>query len=175
MKTETASVAAVEKWLDGLQQEIAQVRSQLAPLLEEEQRLLEREGLLRSLLASLGGSVDSEPRVSASPPTQPTAASNGQQPPAAGSVRQQVIDRAAEILREAGSPLHINDLHARFLSHGYPVPGAGRPANLTAHLGRSDVIVSPKRGIYGLVDQVGRVARRKPRKKGRTKARSRKR
>jgi hypothetical protein len=84
-----------------------------------------------------------------------------------------VIDRAAEILRAEGRPLHINDLHARFLERGFTVPGAGKPVNLIVHLRSAEEIASPMRGVYGLVEQVGAVPRQAARTKRRRSARSR--
>lgn len=70
---------------------------------------------------------------------------------AEGSTLEYVRSCVLDILREkGGGPMHINDIHAKFLSKGFRVPGAGRPANLTAHLGRCQGITSPTRGFYAI-------------------------
>lgn len=68
-----------------------------------------------------------------------------------GQTREYVVSRALEILRDEG-PMHINDLHARFIDRGYDVPGAGAPVNLTVHIRRSNAIWSPSRGVYAIRD-----------------------
>ena len=87
-----------------------------------------------------------------------------------------VIEQAVEILRGEGHPLHINEIHARFLERGSTVPGAGKPVNLTVHLSGAEEIASPSRGVYGLVEQVGAIPRQtsRRRKSARSRVRGRK-
>jgi hypothetical protein len=66
------------------------------------------------------------------------------------SVRDRVQAQAAEILTEAGRPLHITELHAEFIKRGFEVPGAGKPNNVTVHLSDAADIVSTSRGYYGV-------------------------
>lgn len=112
----------------------------LGPLLAEQRQLEERRGLLQSLLRSF----------EATGPNGSGAETRG-----AGSVARYVVERAVEILREEGGPLHINHIHARFVERGFNVPGAGKPVNLTVHLRSSEEIVSPIRGVYCLPGQAG--------------------
>lgn len=154
MDTQAPSAEQVRAWLDAVRSDLEALHDRLTPLLEEQRRLEGRQALLKELLSSFPqedrlrdgatGTV-SAPYVHAVPATGP------------GAIGQYVIDRATEILREAGGPLHINDLHAQFVQQGYQVPGAGKPVNLTAHLRRATDIVSPSRGMYGLVEHVGRI------------------
>jgi hypothetical protein len=153
----------VRAWLSEVEAELGTVADKLEPLLAEQRQLEERRMLLHSLLRSFEA-------------TGP----NGTGAPArtAGSVARYVVDRAAEILRDEGHPLHINDLHARFVERGFTVPGAGKPVNLIVHLRGAEEIASPMRGVYGLAEQVGPVplkaAPQRRRKRARTGARGRK-
>ena len=153
----------VMRWLDGVRREMAELQDRLAPLLEEQRRLETREMLLKELLSSFGRRV--EPKGIGSTEVGGATAVDLT---TTGSVGEYVTARAREILREAGEPLHINAIHARFLERGYTIPGAGRPVNITTHLRNASDIRSPKRGIYGLAEHVGPVARpaRKRRSKG---------
>jgi hypothetical protein len=152
----------VRAWLSEVEAELGAVANKLEPLLAEQRQLDERRSLLQSLLRSF----------EATGPNGTGAAAR-----TAGSVARYVIDRAAEILRDEGRPLHINDLHAQFIERGFTVPGAGKPVNLIVHLRGAEEIASPMRGIYGLTEQVGAVAPQAPRrrrKRARTRARGRK-
>jgi hypothetical protein len=149
----------VRSWLDAVEGDLRRLGEKLGPLLAEQQRLEERQALLHGLLHSFDQATPNGPRRS-------------EALRATGSVARYVIDRAVEILREEGRPMHINDLHARFVARGFTVPGAGKPVNLTVHLRSAEEIASPTRGIYGLVEQVGAVTYKPPRGKRRKSARS---
>jgi hypothetical protein len=158
----------VEAWLAAVRDDLHRLDSQLGPLLEEQQRLQSRELLLKNLLDSFGNRRepgDTSARVAT---LSSSSSANGSH-----TVADYVIERAIEILREEGKPLHINDLHAGFLRRGFAVPGAGKSANLIVHLRRSSEIASPRRGIYGLVEHVGELPKRTPRKKRKSTTRSR--
>jgi hypothetical protein len=139
----------IEEWLVGVRSELERIEVALSPLLHEQARLREREQLLLRLSQSfetIQGPAD-------------TRAGEPREPDADLPIREYVQRRVAEILRDAGeAPMHINDLHAKFLQRGFRVPGAGRPANLTAHLGRSETIISPRRGFYALATGATRTA-----------------
>jgi hypothetical protein len=147
----TLTSTEIEVWLRSVQQELRELDDQLKPLLEEQKRLQARELLLKNLLDSFGDRREPEDSVRVSSVVPATRSD--------GSIRQYVIDKAVEVLRDEGKPLHINDLHAAFLRRGYSVPGAGKPVNLIVHLRRADEIFSPKRGIYGVNEQAGDVPR----------------
>jgi hypothetical protein len=150
----------VRVWLSAVEADLRMLGEKLEPLLDEQRRLEERQALLQGLLRSFE-----------------QAASNGssasRSPKGTGSVARYVIDRAVEILGDEGRPLHINDLHSKFVERGFTVPGAGKPVNLIVHLRNTDEIVSPMRGIYGLADQVEVVAQKPRRTKRRKIARAR--
>ncbi len=149
----------VRAWLSEVESELGAMADKLEPLLGEQRRLEERRMLLQSLLRSFEA-------------TGPNGAGTAAR--AAGSVARYVVDRAAEILRDEGQPLHINDLHAQFLERGFSVPGAGKPVNLIVHLRGAEEIASPMRGVYGLTEQVGAVSRQAAPPRRRKRARGRK-
>lgn len=68
------------------------------------------------------------------------------------SVRDRTVEAAAEILREHGKPLHIQDIHAEFIRRGKPLPGRGTPTNIVAHLSSSPTIERRARGLYALAE-----------------------
>lgn len=142
MENSEPSREQVVQWLEAVQHELDAVHDRLGPLLEEQRRLEARQALLKDLLSSF------EVPEPTSPENGGRAWAVSVQP--TGSVRDYVRARAEEILREQGGPLHINALHAEFERRGLPVPGAGRPVNLTVHLREAPGIVSPARGMYAL-------------------------
>jgi hypothetical protein len=150
----------VEAWLEAVRGDLRRVAAGIEPLLAEQSRLRDREALLTKLLQSLttnsaGAETPGAQQSTAAPP-----------PRVEGSVLDYVRTCVVEVLREkGGGPMHINDIHARFLVRGFRIPGAGRPANLTAHLGRCPGIVSPSRGFYAIGDDEGPAPRRRRRKR----------
>lgn len=146
----------VRTWLLAVESDLRRLGEKLQPLLNEQRRLEERQALLQGLLRSFDQTA---PNGSA-----PSRVPKGP----GGSIARYVIEHAAEILRDEGRPLHINDLHAKFLENGFTVPGAGKPVNLIVHLRSAEEIASPMRGIYGLIDQVD-AAPQKPRRTSRRK------
>jgi hypothetical protein len=126
--------------------------------MEEQRRLEARQALLKDLLSSfeVPWKVSSEDSGS-------TWALSIQR---AGSIGDYVRERAEEILREAGRPLQINEIHTEFEGRGFHVPGAGKPVNLIVHLRKAPGIVSPARGMYALEEHVGAIpVQRKSRKR----------
>ncbi len=155
----------VRAWLSEVESDLREVAERLEPLVAEQRQLEERRLLLQSLLRSFEV-------------TSPNSDVPGKPARTTGSVGRYVVDRAVEILREEGRPMHINDLHARFVERGFTIPGAGKPVNLIVHLRGAEKIASPMRGIYGLADQVEpapqtprRTNRRKTARRGRAGAR----
>lgn len=167
MPSDAPSPESIRTWLTGIEDQLSAVHAQLQPLLVEQRRLESQQRLLVSLLKELDGGGATLKMEEAIADNVMNASKS------LGGTGRYVIERAVEILREAGQPLHINDLHAKFIERGYQVPGAGTPANLTAHIRRSEAIASPKRGVYGLVDQVGVQATRRRRAKRRPTRRKR--
>jgi hypothetical protein len=148
---EQPSRRQVVAWLAGVQRDLNQIDEHIAPYLERRRRLEARQALLKDLLSSFepeeaGESADADEDGR----DAPTWSLSSQ--PAIG-VGDYVRDRAEEILRSEG-PMHINDLHTRFVASGFSVPGAGKPVNLIVHLRKDPGVVSPARGMYALRDQV---------------------
>jgi hypothetical protein len=138
------------------------VIAEMEPLQERLSSLRAREQILVQLLASFGRS---------------TTGKTPQAVPIIGAVRDYVVERAEEVLRaHGGGPLHINEIHREFIARGYTVPGAGRPANLTAHLGRAPGILNPKRGMYAIQGgpSEGAAGEKKPSEQASRKRRRRK-
>jgi hypothetical protein len=136
----------IEAWLAGVRAEIERVGAAIEPLMAEQARLREREALLLKLLRTLDDGAQTATSTAAVTAVVSEASRMIQ-----GSVLEYVSSGVLEVLREhGGGPMHINDIFSKFMAKGFRVPGAGRPANLTAHLARCEGIVSPSRGFYAL-------------------------
>lgn len=127
----------LRSWLDAIDAELGLVGDRLRPLLEEREKLMERREIVTQLLESISGSSSNRGK-------------KNQKQKQKGSTGSYVIEHAIELLEEEGGPLHINELHARFLQKGYAIPGSGAPVNITSHIRNSKKIVSTSRGIYDL-------------------------
>jgi hypothetical protein len=148
--TDVATTEAVPQrgeiatWLAAVRSELLRIAGAIEPLLTEQSRLRSREALLLKLLESF---EDAPRQVETGGP----ATVSGTPPEPETSIRDYVRLGVTEVLRESGGgPMHINDIHKKFVARGLRVPGAGRPANLTAHLGRCEGIITPSRGFYTL-------------------------
>lgn len=63
-----------------------------------------------------------------------------------------LLDACERLVRSAGKPLHIGELHAALLKEGVPIPGRGTEANLLVRLHRSNGrFVRTGRGTYAPV------------------------
>jgi hypothetical protein len=148
-----------QKWLDGVNAELEALKIKLEPLLAERAVLEERKRLLEDLLASFD------------PKAAERAAVNAIDKPAPGGVvHGSVTTRVADILREEGSALHIDEILRRYDAQGYRIPGAGRPVNIIAHLLRSPMFVSAGRGIYDLAERTDKTPTAAPRRGGKYSA-----
>jgi hypothetical protein len=157
--TEGVNPDEVRRWLDDLARRDAEIQASLKPLLQEQAANHERQRLLVELLASFNGSAS----------TQLTSENRRR---TGESVGERVRKNVRVLLEEVPSgTLHINDIHAEFVKRGFEIPGAGRPANITAHLTRDAEIVSPQRGVYGLREVVGPVRTKPIRRRKATKRR----
>lgn len=153
--------AAVRAWLAAVRSDLSEVVRKMEPLVAEQNRLRAREQLLVSLLHGLEHGAAPEPKRAPTKGPIALPASSDESPDASaadiiaasGSVRDYVWRGVRAVLSDSAGPLHINDLHARFIARGLRVPGAGRPANLTAHLTRCPGVTSPRRGFYALAPE----------------------
>ena len=132
-----------------LQQSVARLREELLRVQqqvdkeEQELRLILELLKLRGQDAVVGLDSHAEapvpPSLSLQHPSQDSAISG------AGLTAEVIAT-----LREAGKPLHIKELVEAIRSRHVRIPGRGEPANLIAHIRRSEEIVRPSRGVYGL-------------------------
>lgn len=134
----------VRQWIAELEREAESLQAKLDPLLKNQAAFEERLGIMRRLLASVtsqGAATNGSGGVNGS---------SGHDGDRSASVRDRVVNDAIVVLRDAGVPMHINEVHAEFIRRGFEVPGAGKPANITVHLSGESTIVSPSRGYYAL-------------------------
>lgn len=135
----TAEVLAESK--AGLSAEIANVRTVMAGLADELQRLEREERLLDELLRLRG--------VTQSAPNDSPGHAGGESV-APSTSASSLAAAVVNILRQDGKPLHIQELYRRVQQSSVPIPGQGRSANLIAAIRIHPDIVRPIRGIYGL-------------------------
>jgi len=156
MSSSDVSPDTLHSWLQTIDEQLAAVADRMQPLLEERASLNERRTLVQGLLTSVSG----------------VAASSQTNAPHGESVRERVHRQAVEVLTAAGTPLHINALHAEFVKRGFVIPGLGQTANISVHLANWPDVVSPARGMYALTSVAGDVAPRpRPTKATKRKAR----
>jgi len=61
------------------------------------------------------------------------------------------LSACESLIREAGKPLHIKDLHRALLDGGIPIPGRGTEANVISRVQRSNGrITRVGRGMYAI-------------------------
>src|SRR5258708_2038869 len=93
-----------------------------------------RLGLLHELLASVNGGAPLE--TSGTDIELPTSA--------------RVERDVAEILRDRGQPMRLQDIHTEFVRRGFPLPARGTPTNIVAHLTNSPPVQPFRSAASGL-------------------------
>lgn len=128
--------AQLESWVDSARAHLASLEAKIAPLVAEQLVAREQLRLLEQLLATLereigdfGGAT-----TDADLPTAP----------------QQLEDAAAEILQEAGRPMHVSRIRRELVKRGVSIPGQGLDANVITRLSRSSRFARVARGTYTL-------------------------
>ena len=102
-------------------------------------RAREEERLLNRLLAlrSTGGASPSDERNENPLLVEPQS-------------KVPAVNAVIEELDSAGRPLHISELMRLLEKRSISIPGAGKQANLIAHMSRDNRIVRTTRGMYAL-------------------------
>lgn len=161
---------ALEALVAAARAELEELDARIAPLLSERSLLQDRVTALEHVLSLYTNGAAPRPVPNVTRGEIPGSAGSTQ--PKTGSIRETVRDQVRAILADAdGAPMHIIDIHSAFETRGWKVPGAGSPANITAHLSNCPDIHSPKRGFWTLgADPDPRPKRRKRAKKS-TKSR----
>lgn len=103
----------------------------------EEERLLIRLLALRSPASSMTAQTSVPPERENAHASEPKA-------------RVPAVAAAIAELEMAGRPLHISELMRLLKNRNVSIPGAGKQANLIAHMSRDGRIVRPTRGMYAL-------------------------
>lgn len=136
----------LQQWATALEAEIEQIKSGIAPL---EQRLAaarERLDLIKRLIRLTEGAEPPQQRATgartASSQSTPT-------PPSVG--KQDLEGQIAQILGEAGKPMHISNVRQALVDRAVPLPGRGDEANIIVRLRRApDRFTRTGRGTYAL-------------------------
>jgi hypothetical protein len=140
--TEPDNPESLELWAQQIEREIAEITACLAPLQDRLAAAREKLDLINRLI-HLSTPVRSRSipiSEASSPLSTPTFASG-------------IEDRIEEILRSAGSPMHIRDIRNTLIQKGVPLPGKGDEANIILRLRRDTArFIRTERGIYALVD-----------------------
>ena len=150
------------EWESALEAEVEELRQQRNKIDTELQKASRKLELIREFYA-LEKSPDES---SGAEGLQVLAAER----PTPNSVRE-VVKR---IIAGSGRPLHISEIHRRFVEEGHPIPGSGTPFNILAHMVNDKSFVRVARGTYALsetvpVEQVSPKTRRKRKSKRRRK------
>src|SRR6266545_7388679 len=117
--------------------------------------------------------IEMETRAQAGAPTpNGEAAPTGPPAPIAVPAHTATSDlegAVEEILRAAGTPLHISNIRETLVAQGVPIPGRGDDANIIVRLRRfEDRFTRTARGTYGLAEWGIPALRSKTRKQRRT-------
>lgn len=127
-------VDEVRKWRHEASAELERAQQELQEVQRRVEEARERVMLLDRLLAVEGDGRGGEAAAS-SPGTD------------------ELLDACEQIVRGAGRPLHIRELHAALVKDGVPLPGRGTEANIIVRLQRSNGrFVRTGHGTYAPAD-----------------------
>lgn len=138
-------LTAVQTMLSAAQRRMEEVTKAIEPLGHERAVLEVRVKMLKELLGTYVVTPDAVTSIDAA-----GSAYDNDSPSGPESTAERVRRQVSVLLSDAGRPLHTNDIHARFLERGWPIPGAGNPGNITAHLSHAPDVYSPQRGFWTL-------------------------
>lgn len=132
-------IEELRRWRADAAEELSTAEAGLAAAQLKLEACRERVRLLDRLLTVEGGS-EADTATEARP-VATTVASLA--PP------DELLDACEKVVRSAGRPLHISEMHAALLKDGTPIPGRGTEANLLVRLHRSNGrFVRTGRGTY---------------------------
>ena len=158
----TAWQQSLLRQADDLRREVGAKQAELA-------RVEERLNLVRKLLeldGAVGTSGGDARRAKARPDGTKAAAT-----PNTTAKGAQLERAVAEILREAGTPLHISDIRTALIDRHVPIPGRGDEANIIVRLRRLDSeFTRTARGTYALAEwglQPAPMRKRRPKRASR--------
>ncbi len=167
---------AIQTLLNETRRALQELEGQIEPLLVKRRVVMERLSALEHLdklyrdptavgdeATSVGETRDGGASHALAPVTHIRAASGT-------SVRTTVRDRVKTILSESQDAMHINAIAQQFQERGWSIPGAGKPANLTAHMSNAPDIYSPRRGFWKIGENPEpatstKTTKRKPRRR----------
>jgi hypothetical protein len=119
-------IEELRRWKIEAVAELEVAQAGLAAAQQRAEACRERLRLLDRLLA-----VESGPEIVA--PVQESSMQEAT-PPA----DDDLLNACEKVVRSAGRPLHIKELHSALLNEGIPIPGRGTEANLLVRLHRSN-------------------------------------
>jgi hypothetical protein len=126
---------------------LSELDEQLVPLQVERARLHAQLELVERALSVNGTGA----------PAKPVPEMAATEPVAAGP-RETVPAVVANILAEAGVPLHISEIRNRYVASGHAIPGRGTESNLLIYMGRNPRFVRVTKGTYALSDGTSTIA-----------------
>lgn len=122
MSDEILELERLQDWKARLEERLTDLDSRLRPLIQDVEKTRQQIQIVqRLILLQTSGDV---------PPAPPPEMKK--QPAPNGSI----TDVVESILREAGKPLHISEIKARFLELGNVIPGRGTESNLLSYIAR---------------------------------------
>jgi hypothetical protein len=137
----------LQRWTKATEKEIEDTAATIAPL--EHRLLAAREKLdLLHRLTRLAETTEQHlvSGVSSLQQSEPGDASN-----ASRVGRPDLEGNLEQILKEAGSPMHISDIRKALVDRAVPLPGRGDEANIIVRLRRApERFVRTGRGMYAL-------------------------
>lgn len=149
--------AAIQTLLADTRRELQELDGQIEPLTVKRRIVLERltalehvDKLYRDPNTPAAAVSDDVPKDEEAPAAV-LAPITRIRPAGGTSVRTTVRNRVKTILSEStDDAMHINTIAQQFQDRGWSIPGAGKAANLTAHLSNAPDFYSPKRGFWKL-------------------------
>jgi len=129
----------IEELKARLSSRLAEVEEQLRPLQAEAGKIRTQLDLIAKLI-----------RVSSTDAIEKNA--NREEGTDESSAGESPTDTIAQILSISDGPLHISEIHNRYLATGKMVPGKGTESNLIAYMVRDPRFRRVAKGTYALAD-----------------------
>ncbi len=144
--SEPPTLDGLSVWHASLTRQADELRARILDEQNELAQVEERLMLVTKLIAVETRAQNGEPPAGRKGTATPIVSSTAQR-----SSTTDLEDAVEQILRAAGSPLHISNIRNSLVSRGVQIPGRGDDANIIVRIGRvQDRFTRTARGTYGL-------------------------
>ena len=141
----------LKAWAEATEREIQEIKEAVAPLQERMENASQRLDLIKRLVHLSEAGAARSTHVGEHQHSLRSARTDNSRSATSIEPANSLEDEIDDILRAAGSPVHVSAIRERLIERGVPLPGKGEEANIIVRMGRSEErFTRTGKGTYGL-------------------------